>query len=228
MLWPIIVLGVVWLLKSGSSCRLATPWLDQVTMPTWSRWPDTSEKQQWLVKLAATRDTLECGGCPGNVAFAQAATESGYGQKMASNPWGVRGAGDAGSNYITTKEEFDPGDVKVLKDQKFAKYSSIKAAAAGYVRFTDGKSYRTGRAAYAVDDPAAWLLWLWGMGYATSSSYPATVVAVSRRVALQLDDPSLVIVWAPIHVEIASELSKLAPGKARRARTATLLGIPSA
>jgi flagellum-specific peptidoglycan hydrolase FlgJ len=225
MLIPIILCAAF--LLSSSRCRIPTPWLAPVTT-TRKRWAATSPKAVWLSKLnAEARDVLECARIPPNVAFAQAALESGFGARMATNPWGVRGAGDAGSQFITTQEYFEVGKATTLSNQKFAKYTSLGAAAKGYVSFCNGKSYRPGHAFIEVD-PGRWLLWLWGMGYATAPDYARSVQNVSIRVALQLDDAALAIPWSAWHDDVAQALSKVKAGSARRNLTAKLLATPLA
>jgi len=223
MLIPIILSAAF--LLSSSRCRIPTPWLAPVTTSR-TRWPDTSPKVVWLARLnAEARDILECARIPPNVGFAQAALESGFGSRMATNPWGVRGAGDAGSQFISTTEYFEAGTATALSNQKFAKYTSLGAAAKGYVAFCNGKSYRPGHAFVEVD-PGRWLLWLWGMGYATAPNYAVTVQDVSIRVALQLDDAALAIPWSAWHEDVAHKLSKVAAGAVRRNLTAKLLAPP--
>ncbi|MGA1354480.1 MAG: glucosaminidase domain-containing protein, partial [Candidatus Limnocylindrus sp.] len=190
--WPWI-LGALLLVASTSTAttRAAT----KKKLPSLKRWPDSSDKRQWVLHLAQVAGpVIAKRGFPLSVAFAQAAGESLWGTRMPDNPWGLRGKGDAGVNVITTKEEFDPGNPVTQKGQKFAKFESIEAAATAYCNFLSGKSYKAGWDLRDADD-GLWLLWLWGMGYASASKYPPFIVAVANRVAVELDNPEYTIAW---------------------------------
>lgn len=218
--WPWI-LGALLLVASTSTAttRAAT----KKKLPSLKRWPDSSAKRQWVLHLAQVAGpVIAKRGFPLSVAFAQAAGESGWGTRMPDNPWGLRGIGDAGSNVITTKEEFDPGKVVTQTGQKFAKFSSLAAAASGYCDFLSGKSYKAGWDLRDADD-GLWLLWLWGMGYATASTYPPFIVAVANRVAVELDNPEYTIAWDSTKASIAAKLSKVKAGPERRELTKKLL-----
>ncbi len=204
-------------------------WSDEVRamLPAdrWGKKPLNAKQTEWLRGLIAdATGIIAAGGLPTNVAIAQAAIETGWGSAGRNNPWGQRGKGDAGSQQYTTTECFKADSCTVLHDQTFAKYSSQAAAAQGYVRFLAGKSYIPGKA-FLPQDPGRWLLWLWAMGYGTANHYAVTVVDVSRKIAVTLDDASYAIDWSDAHKAIADQLSQADAGSARRAKARELLGV---
>lgn len=195
------------------------------TMEIYNGWkPKLSQaKRDWVTKLVAeTEDTLAAGNMPLNVAFGMACSETGYGQAGAANPWGMRGAGDAGSDYITTHEQLDHVVVK-QHNQKFAKFSSLAAAAKGYVSFVSGPRYRKGWA-YRDTDHGKWLLWVWGQGYGTADNYPPVVVDASRNVAKVLGRPELIVQWTDEHRALKNAIAAAPAGPKRWAKTQELLG----
>lgn len=187
--------------------------------------PLRGDKLAWVQKIVGeASDTLRQGNTPRSVAFGQAAVETGWGTSGAADPWGERGAGDAGSDLITTHEVIDGQSVK-MTGQKFAHYSSLDAAAKGYIAFLDGKSYRPGHP-WRQSDPGRWLLWLWAMGYATATHYPSSVVDASRKIAVTLNDPTLAVhPWTAQHEALASQLADVAAGSGRRKLAGQLLGL---
>lgn len=186
--------------------------------------PEGSKKRAWLEDLVQrVRPIADAYGMPLSVAVAQAALETGWGGKGASNPWGLRGIGDVGSSLITTHEVRDPSKGKVkLTGQKFAKFSSLEAAAEGYMRFLQGPRYQEGAQWISADD-GRWLLWVWGAGYATSTRYGQTAASISRKVAATLQDPDLAVTWSDEHQAIADALSGAKPGSQRHNLTRELL-----
>lgn len=190
----------------------------------WGKKPLSGKKLDWLRNLVAqTKSVLIAAGMPPSVAYGQAAIETGWGSAGLNNPWGQRGKGDAGSDSITTTECFEAGQpCTKLTGQTFAKFSSPTAASLGYIKFLSGKSYMDGWA-FRSTDSGRWLLWLWGMGYATANHYATAVVDASRKIAVSLDDASLAIDWSDAHADIAKALSQVNAGKDRRALARKLL-----
>lgn len=182
-------------------------------------------KAVWLRGIVdATNGIITEGGMPLSVAYGQAAVETGWGGSGRNNPWGIRGTGDAGSQAWSTSEHLD-GEWVEQSGQKFAKYTSEAAAAHAYVAFLSGPMYRDGWH-YRSADPGRWLLWLWGMGYASAPGYPGAVVDCSRNVAVTLGDASLAVEpWTAEHAAIAADLKGYKFGSARRERTRALLGV---
>lgn len=220
--WPILLgIAVLWFASDAvaHTSRAAT----KKKLPTLKPWPETSLKRQWLLPFAAIAvPILHNRGFPASVALGMAATESGYGSAMPDNPWGVRGKGDAGTNTITTQEDFGAGKV-TLPDQKFAKYSTVEAATNAYCDFLSGTRYRNGWSLRDGADDGLWLLWLWGMGYASGSGYAQTASGASRRIAVELDDPEFVVTWDANKAAMAKKIGAKVFGKARREETVRLL-----
>lgn len=201
----------------------------------WGKKPLTGSKLAWLQNLAdRTRPVFEAQGFPASVALAQSAVETGYGhdkhgnpsQSGKSNPWGKRGSGDVGSDFITTTE-FLHGEKVTLTNQQFARFSSLEAAARGYIAFVSGPSYKKFWALRS--DPGYWLLAVWGMGYATGRTYGQSVVDASRKIAVSLDDASLAIPWDSVKANIAAQFTAEIDRKesnltTRRQLTQKLLG----
>lgn len=222
--WIIAVsLAAVGLLVAGAAW--GDELVDMLPEDLWGKKALSGAKLAWLRSLAAdSRGVLAAASMPAAVAFGQAAVETGWGSAGRNNPWGQRGRGDAGSDLITTTECFKAGaDCTNLTGQQFAKYSSQTAAALGYIKFLSGPSYKEGWP-YRNADPGRWLLWLWGMGYATANHYASSVVDASRKVAVSLNDASLAINWTDAHQAIADQLSSADAGSQRRALTRKLLG----
>lgn len=193
----------------------------------WGKKPLTGSKAEWLRQfISDTRPTLGPSGFPVAVAFAQAAIETGWGVAGRNNPWGKRGVGDAGSDLINTTECFEAGKPCVKQTgQQFAKFSSPAAAAQGYIKFLSGNMYKQGWG-FRDKDPGRWVLWLWGMGYGTANHYAVTVVDVSRKIAVTMQDARYAIEpWTAEHKSIAAQLSAVNAGKQRRDLTHKLLGI---
>ena len=175
----------------------------------------------WIQQMIAdTRSSIETSGFPASVAFGQLAVETAYGTAGRGVPWGVKGTGDAGTVKSSTKEDFNLQRVTI--EDNFAKYSSHAAAAKGYTDFLTGKRYKQGW--HLRNDPAKWLLWLWGQGYASATNYGPAVVDASRHVANVTGDKSLEIVWTDEHRAISAQLSKVPFGTERRAVVTKLLG----
>jgi hypothetical protein len=229
MKWALAIAALLALMVPAGFAMAATPRRKYAVFPAdrWGikPWPSTDFRARRLAAIVEeTEPVLEAAGMPVAVAIGQSALETGWYKAGVANPWGIRGSGDAGSDFITTKEVFDPAVGAVtLTDQKFARFSSNAAAARGLVKFLSGPMYREGWALRAADD-GLWLLWLWGMGYATSTNYPSAVVATSRRAAVQLERPDLAVTWSPNHQAIADQLAVLPAGSQRRAKTRALLG----
>lgn len=193
-------------------------------LASFNKKPLTGAKLVWLQGLVEqARANIRDGDSPESVAYGQAAVETGWGSAGRNNPWGKRGSGDAGSALITTHEVIGLQEVE-QKNQQFAVFSSPAAAAKGYVDFLNGKSYQPAHHLRS-SDPGAWLLWLWAMGYATATHYPAAVVDASRKIAVSLNDARLAVPWTARHADIASRLAQVAAGKPRRTLAASLLDL---
>lgn len=215
--------GLLALLRAGASWAYAHP----LVWPagTWGMKAKQGTSAAYLRDLwTEGGEVIAAAGFPPSVAMAQAMVETGWGSSMRANPFGIRGKGDAGSVAITTRECLGAaGDgCEVQIGQTFGQWSSLANACAAYVAFCSGPMYRDGHK-YRRTDPGRWLLWLWGMGYATAPNYPSTVVDTSRRVGLTLNDLRLVIPWDDGHRALAQQLKQYDAGADRRAATRTLL-----
>lgn len=223
MLAPALIAVGAWLLLRRRVRTFAHPaaWPEN----RWGMKAKTGGAADYLRDLTTEgADLIAAAGFPPSVALAQAMVETGWGSSMRANPFGQRGAGDAGSVSITTTECYGAAGeaCETQTGQDFARFSSLAAACRAYARFVDGPMYRGGHK-YRRSDPGRWLLWLWGMGYATGPNYPSAVVDASRRVGLTLEDLRLVIPWDDSHRAILDELQQHAAGKARRSATRALL-----
>lgn len=178
----------------------------------------TQKQLAWLKNLEATATPMliDQNLAPFiGICLAQAALESGYGAAMPDNPFGKRGVGDAGSNYITTQESSGEGDgsTDVLTDQKFAKYSSLAAAVQGWINWCTSQRNGYGFATFAPDPEWA-LIWIWGAcTYATADNYVGKIVSVSHTVSKNLGLPSARLDLTDEQIALVKQLSVLTPHK---------------
>lgn len=228
-LLAVVAGGVVLLIAGVAMAQTSKPsFAHPAAFPPnlWGMKAKTGPQAAYLRELVAEgREVIESAGFPASVAIAQAMVETGWGGSMHMNPFGKRGVGDAGSVSITTSECYGAaGDAcETQTGQQFAWFSSLRAACEGYVRFCSTTRYQGGHR-YRQPDPGRWLLWLWGVGYATAPSYPSTVVDTSRRVGLTLGDISMVIDWNDGHRALLKQLQQYSAGSERKAATERLLG----
>jgi hypothetical protein len=158
-------------------------------------------------KEAADRICPEYGVSP-QVCVSQAVLETGWGwartrkkrkltleemfKERGYNFFGLKGKGDAGSQYWKTKEHRGaPKDgvvVEVITD-RFAKFSSTEAGIRGYCRKLTNKRYK-GAAENFSDDPGRYITYVWGKGYATAGAYATKVMGVMRSVSAITGDES--------------------------------------
>lgn len=123
---------------------------------------------------------------PYQICCAQAALESGYGKKAAHyNFWGIKGSGDAGSQNWVSKE-WKHGKY-VIKTQQFAKFSSAEVAFDAYAKLVSSGEFFKGSTAFA-NDPAAFVAYLWGGGYASDPHYVTSVLGVCHTFAKHLPE----------------------------------------
>lgn len=205
--------------------------IEEAMLPAdlWNKKPLTGSKLAWAQRLRdEAGPVFQAGGYPRSVAFAQAAVESGWGTSMPSNPWGLRGVGDAGSNLITTKECYGGAGAEcvTLTGQQFRKFSSLTAAASGYLSWMANNVKQPQARGWWLTDPGRWLLYAWGARtYATANSYAATVVDASRKLAVSLNDGAIAIPWSDWHASVAKQIGAAPAGSQRRALTLQLLGL---
>ena len=127
--------------------------------------------------------------------IAQACLESNYGKsKLASkyhNYFGMKcgRSWKGGSVNMTTKEEYQPGELTTIKDN-FRTYENMKAGVIGYFDFLNSKRYANLRSARS---PEEYLRLIKDDGYATSNNYVKNVIAVINKWDLKQYDVKEVI-----------------------------------
>lgn len=147
------------------------------------------------------------------LAVAQAMLETGYGRAVPGQNWyGIKGRGPAGVVNVPTREEFAPGVVTRLR-ANFRAYNSAADSVRDYLRFITSGQY----APAAKMSPGGAALWIWAMGYATASNYPAALAAVSASSAKLAGNPALRFTLSSAQATLAAELRRLPAGRARRA-----------
>lgn len=158
-------------------------------------------------------------GLPVSLAISQAMLETSWGRAVPGNNWfGIKGTGPAGTVKAGTKEEFAPGKI-VRKVSNFRRYASAEQSVKDWRQFLASQvRYRPA----LQMSPGGALLWLWAMGYATSTHYPQTVAGVSAGVAKRLGNPKLKITLSPAQLALAKKLGTIPAGKARRNAAVTL------
>lgn len=148
------------------------------------------EKMAWLEQFmpAAERVCAQY-GVPPQVCVAQAALESGWGKKAGGfNYFGMKGSGSAGSQSWAT-QEVKQGQ-KVAVTSKFAKFSSMDDALHAYCKMlTQNTNFKPAMERFSKD-PARFVTWLWGMGYATALDYPHTLIGVMRTIYRATGNPT--------------------------------------
>lgn len=174
----------------------------------------TKKQLAWVQKIEATATPMlieqELTPFIG-ICLAQAALESGYGSSMPDNPFGKRGVGDAGSNYITTQESSGVGDgsTVAMTDQKFAKYSTQAAAVQGWINWCTSQRNGYGFATFA-QEPELALIWIWGAcTYATADNYVGKIVSVSHTVSKNLGLPMARLDLSDDQIDLVKQLSVL-------------------
>lgn len=166
-------------------------------------------------------------GVPAIVTLSMASLESGYGKSSigpAKNFFGMKGEGPEGSFSAETMEEYTSGEKTKIKDG-FRMYSSMKDSFEDYAKTLSTSSRYSYAARKYFNDPAKFILYIWGNGYATDSEYFFSLVGVSSTIARILGEPSLRINPTPEDMALAKKLSKLDPQTGeRRNQTLALLG----
>lgn len=144
-----------------------------------------------FVRLISEAAARECPkhGIPPQVCVAQACLESAWGKSAAGfNCFGIRGTGDAGFQLWPTWE-IKGGKKIQMAGQKFAKYTSFDAAVAAYCALLTKPRY-AGAITHFPRDPARFLTYVWGSGYATALHYVEYVCGVMRSAGKLTGDPA--------------------------------------
>jgi hypothetical protein len=173
--------------------------------------------------LDVARKVAQGNDIPLAVMVAQSAIETGFGKSAPGNNYfGMKGSGTAGSNLLMTREEMTPGDETSIR-QNFAAYSKVSDSFEKYAELITGNSrYNYATQAYAMD-PEKFIIYVWGKGYATDSSYPNSVVSASKQIADSTGDRSLMMKLDDDEQNLVDYLGTLPPEK-RNAETERLMG----
>jgi len=182
-----------------------------------------AKKMAWLESFmpAAYKVCAEY-GVPPQVCVAQAALESGWGIAAGGyNYFGLKGKGTAGSSSWASNEFID--GQKVLKTSSFAKFLNMEDGIRGYCQAVTGNAWFKPAAQLYPNDPAKFVTWLWGSGYASGPNYSNTLVGVMRTIYRATGDEAY-------NVHVDAELQKIIKklqakkmGRPRRTATAELL-----
>lgn len=140
-------------------------------------------KQQildWIGKFGDTaKQICEEEGVPYQICWAQAILESGKGTNILAqhnNLWGIKYRKKYHDKYVEkwTWEYLKQGKVRVYA--KFAVFDSLEDGVRGYCQFIKRKRYLNPNLDKISSKPLAYLIWIWGRGYATARGYvPAWV-----------------------------------------------------
>jgi flagellum-specific peptidoglycan hydrolase FlgJ len=166
-------------------------------------------------------------GLPWQVCVVQAYTESGWGFRgLASdahnNRWGIK-AGRVAADGETTKlttEFLKRGKVRIRGH--FASWRSMTRGIHGWCDFLDRQRYRRPRIWGFEDDPARFVTWIWGKGYATAPRYVERFVRVSGKLADRIGDRSLRADIDPALARCLDEMRDVPAGRERRELTKAL------
>lgn len=194
-------------------------------------------KKDFLINFKADAERVcpKYGVSPA-VCVAQAILESGWGffrlrrlnkalkntkqsrleRKRGYNYFGIKGSGDAGVQVWKTKEyrgTKKDGKLVVIKDN-FAKYSSRDAGIRAYCKFITKKRYAAAANVF-INDPARYIVYIWGKGYATSINYPRKIVDVMNSIAYHSHDKSYQVKIDEKLDIIIKKLQKVPAGRKR-------------
>lgn len=173
------------------------------------------------------REVCAFHGVPWQVCIIQAYVESAWGFRgLASeehnNRWGIK-AGRVFSPATTSKlttEFLKKGKVKVVA--KFASWPTLEEGIIGWIQFMERKRYKRPLNWSFADDPARFITWIWGRGYATAPRYVERFVRVSRKLAEKIGDQSLQADIDPYLAECIEQIREFPAGKRRRDCTSSL------
>ncbi|MGB5717366.1 MAG: flagellar assembly peptidoglycan hydrolase FlgJ [Gammaproteobacteria bacterium] len=168
--------------------------------------PQTPEEFIRDLMPHASKGAAELGVKPG-VLIAQAALETGWGQKVirhadgrsSFNLFGIKAdAGWSGDKVSVATLEYENG-IAEKRRAAFRSYDSLEGAVAGYVDFLRSNPRYQG-VLQQVADPDAYLEGLEAAGYATDPEYAGKIRAIMNRDSLLTDsDPLLVSQASPLN-----------------------------
>jgi peptidoglycan hydrolase FlgJ len=170
---------------------------DEAAAQDWS--PDSPEQFVRQLLPYAARGAAELGVQPG-VLVAQAALETGWGQKVIRHPdgsnsfnlFGIKAdSGWSGARVQVPTLEYE-GGVAVKKRAAFRSYASLDEAVSGYVDFVrSNPRYRQALAQAGNTD--AYLDGLQSAGYATDPRYADKIRAIMQRSGMEQEPEQLVM-----------------------------------
>jgi flagellum-specific peptidoglycan hydrolase FlgJ len=219
-LWIYGGLGAAALAVGGIILRAVTKSNKAPSTPVPSTLPDgkntkaiiVPNNRQGFVKGLATAAIAvsKDAGVPWQVCVAQGILETGWGEYYSNNNvFGIKGVGDAGTFGAKTSEEYTVGKPVQITDS-FAAYSSLGSAILAWAKFVKGPLYRFASEHYN-NDPAKFAVYIWGVGYATDSKYPAKLASISRTVEKEYGIIGAGFDFSPSLASIVAELSALDP-----------------
>lgn len=184
-----------------------------------------SRKKRFIAEFVpCAQQVCEIASLPWQVCVVQAYVESGWGYRNISSPkhnnrWGIK----AGRVYspATVKKftaEFDENGKFKIRGT-FSSWPTMTAGIEGWITFMSRRRYRRPITWDFEDDPARFITWIWGKGYATAPYYVERYVKVSRKLALKLNDMSLVSEIDPPLAECIADIRARPPGRSRRELT---------
>lgn len=173
------------------------------------------------------REVCDFHDVPWQVCVVQAYVESSWGFRgLASeehnNRWGIK-AGRVYSPATTLKlttEFLKQGKVKV--NAKFASWPTMEEGIVGWIKFMERKRYKRPLTWNFADDPARFITWIWGRGYATAPRYVERYVRSAMKLAEKIGDASLRAEIDPYLERCIKEIRKATPGKERYEVTSSL------
>ena len=103
----------------------------------------------------------------------------------------------------------------------FAAYASSESAIEHWCLLMERPLYCDG-GAQLVDDPAAFVTWIWGRGYASGPNYVATLTSIMRLVARETGDESYLVGLSDELAGFVRHLQSVPYGRARASLTRSL------
>lgn len=157
---------------------------------------------------------------PWQVCVVQAYAESGWGYRNISSPkhnnrWGIK----AGRVYAPatvkkfTKEFDENGKFRIRGT--FSSWPTLTEGVEGWIAFLSRKRYKRPLTWGFEDDPARFITWIWGRGYATAPHYVERYIKVARKLAEKIGDESLLADIDPPLASCIADIRGATPGKAR-------------
>ena len=160
--------------------------------------------------------TSESYNIPQGVIFGQWALESSYGRKDIGgyNYFGIKGSGSAGSTSARTNEEYQSGRVS-RETASFAKYKDMQDGFNAYGQMiSSSKRYKYATEVFK-NDPAKFIIWIWGRGYATDSQYPISIARTAKSIGLTIGRSDIGWDYTPEELNLIDRMTKLDAGKER-------------